>query len=66
MFIVKARIRLKSNDMLQDVCLWCHTYIGTENVDWYWSYVSDNPFDNQIDFAFVDELHAAYFSLRWL
>jgi len=66
MFIVKARIRLKNHDVLQDVCLWCHTYIGTENVDWYWSYVNDNPFDNQIDFAFRDELHAAYFSLRWL
>ena len=36
-----------------------------ENKDWYWSYVNDSPFDNQIDFAFSDELLAAYFSLRW-
>ncbi len=66
MFIVQARVRLKNVDLLEDACRWCSTFIGTENIDWYWGYVNDSPFDNKIDFSFRNESHAIFFKLRWL
>lgn len=65
-FMYKVKINDNQKLILEEIIGWCTNYIGSENINWHWSYSHEHPFDYTIYFHFIKSKDSSFFILKWL